>query len=108
MKHGAAGGAVTLRLLDAADGLAIQVEDRGPGIAEADRAVAMKRFGRLDSARTTPGRRSRCGWHGPRAGLSTAALGCTQVRQAQQHHQHRRHRRHVPIAGGTHAMAGLR
>jgi len=55
MKHGAAGGAVTLRLLDAVDGLAIQVEDRGPGIAEADRAVAMKRFGRLDSARTTPG-----------------------------------------------------
>ncbi len=55
LRHGASGGAVTLRLVHRTDGIAIQVEDRGPGIAEADRAQALKRFGRLDSARTTPG-----------------------------------------------------
>ena len=46
---------MTLRLVHRADGLAIQVEDRGPGIAAGDRAQALKRFGRLDSARSTPG-----------------------------------------------------
>lgn len=55
LRHGASGGAVTLRLYETVEGLVIQVEDRGPGIAEADRPQAMKRFGRLDSARTTPG-----------------------------------------------------
>ena len=55
LRHGASGGSVTLRLLERGDGVVIQVEDRGPGIAESDRAQALKRFGRLDSARTTPG-----------------------------------------------------
>jgi signal transduction histidine kinase len=55
MKHAATGGVVTLRLCDHPTGIAIQVEDRGGGIAEADRALALKRFGRLDTARTTPG-----------------------------------------------------
>ena len=55
LKHGAAGGEVTLRLTRAAGGVAIQVEDRGSGIAATDRGQAMKRFGRLDSARSTPG-----------------------------------------------------
>ncbi len=55
LRHGARGGEVTLRLVHRSDGIAIQVEDRGPGIAEADRAQALKRFGRLDSARSTPG-----------------------------------------------------
>ena len=55
LKHAAAGGEVTLRLVRTAGGVAIQVEDRGPGIAAVDRALAMKRFGRLDSARSTPG-----------------------------------------------------
>ena len=55
MKHAATGGVVTLRLCDHPTGIAIQVEDRGAGIAEADRALALKRFGRLDTARTTPG-----------------------------------------------------
>lgn len=55
IKHGGAGGAVTLTLMLVDDGVAIQVADRGQGIAEADRAQALKRFGRLDSARTTPG-----------------------------------------------------
>ena len=55
LKHAAAGGIVTLRLSARPDDVAVQVEDRGAGIAEADRALALKRFGRLDTARTTPG-----------------------------------------------------
>jgi len=55
LKHGASGGQVALRLSDGAEGIVFQVEDHGPGIAEADRAQALKRFGRLDTARTTPG-----------------------------------------------------
>jgi signal transduction histidine kinase len=55
LKHGAGGRAITLRLAEVGQGIAIQVEDRGPGIARADREQALKRFGRLDSARSTPG-----------------------------------------------------
>ncbi|HEX8483861.1 HAMP domain-containing sensor histidine kinase [Sphingomonas sp.] len=55
MKHAANGGTLVLRLAQGVDGVAIQVEDRGPGIAEDDRAQALKRFGRLDAARSTPG-----------------------------------------------------
>ncbi|MCP3735424.1 HAMP domain-containing histidine kinase [Sphingomonas sp. RP10(2022)] len=55
LKHAAGGGVVTLRLIAHPREIAIQVEDRGAGIAEADRAQALKRFGRLDAARTTPG-----------------------------------------------------
>ncbi|MGI4730445.1 MAG: ATP-binding protein [Janthinobacterium lividum] len=54
--HGASGGEVTLRLVDGqGEGITIQVEDRGPGIASSDRAQARRRFGRLDSARSAPG-----------------------------------------------------
>ena len=55
LKHAAGGGALTLRLASRGREVAVQVEDRGPGIAAADRAQALKRFGRLDRARTTPG-----------------------------------------------------
>ncbi|GGB16687.1 two-component sensor histidine kinase [Sphingomonas metalli] len=55
LKHGASGGALTLRLVRTDDALAIRVEDRGPGIAAEDRPAALRRFGRLDAARTTPG-----------------------------------------------------
>ncbi|SEN25682.1 Signal transduction histidine kinase [Sphingomonas gellani] len=55
VKHGGSGGTVTLTLGHAEGGVAIRVADHGPGIAVADRAQALKRFGRLDSARTTPG-----------------------------------------------------
>ncbi|MFG6282166.1 ATP-binding protein [Sphingomonas sp. S6] len=55
LKHAGEGGALTLRLERHATEIAIQVEDRGAGIAEADREQALKRFGRLDAARTTPG-----------------------------------------------------
>ncbi|WP_443027045.1 ATP-binding protein [Sphingomonas sp. GB1N7] len=49
------GGQITLRLKGGAGGIRLQVEDRGPGIAERDREQALSRFGRLDSARTIPG-----------------------------------------------------
>lgn len=55
LKYGAAGGQVTLRLVAVPAEIAIRVEDRGPGIAAADRAEALRRFGRLDAARTRPG-----------------------------------------------------
>ncbi len=55
LKHAASGGAVTLRLADADDVVMIAVEDRGAGIAAADRPAALRRFGRLDAARTKPG-----------------------------------------------------
>ena len=55
LKHAASGKTLTLRLVCHAQEIAIQVEDRGSGIAVADRAQALKRFGRLDAARTTPG-----------------------------------------------------
>lgn len=55
LKYGAAGGEITLRLLLAPGGIVIRVEDRGPGIAEGDRTEALRRFGRLDVARTKPG-----------------------------------------------------
>jgi signal transduction histidine kinase len=55
LRHGAGGGEVTLRLSGTGGAVRIQVEDRGPGIAEADREQARRRFGRLDGARSTPG-----------------------------------------------------
>ena len=55
MKHGSSGGELMLRLARTAEGATISVEDRGPGIASDDRARALKRFGRLDAARSTPG-----------------------------------------------------
>ena len=33
----------------------VVVTDDGPGIAAADRALALRRFGRLDASRNTPG-----------------------------------------------------
>jgi signal transduction histidine kinase len=55
MRHGAGGGAVTLRLTSAPGEVRIQVEDRGPGIAAGERETAKRRFGRLDNARSIPG-----------------------------------------------------
>lgn len=56
LRYAAKGGAVTLRLArTGGGGLALSVEDRGPGIAEVDRAEALRRFGRLDPARSRPG-----------------------------------------------------
>ncbi|MEG3178558.1 HAMP domain-containing sensor histidine kinase [Sphingomonas sp. RB3P16] len=55
LRHAGQGRAITLRLVIGEDEARFQVEDRGPGIAEADRAQALRRFGRLDSARSLPG-----------------------------------------------------
>lgn len=55
LRHGAAGGAIALSLVVAAGELRLTVADRGPGIAAADRAQALSRFGRLDRARSLPG-----------------------------------------------------
>ena len=55
LRHARSGGAIVLRLVMADGEARFQVEDRGPGIAEADRALALRRFGRLDSARSLPG-----------------------------------------------------
>jgi signal transduction histidine kinase len=58
LKHGARGegeklAALTVRRVGQAAEIA--VADNGPGIPEAGHEAALKRFGRLDDARTTPG-----------------------------------------------------
>lgn len=54
--HGAGGGEVEIAVAAAPAGrVRLSVRDRGPGIAESDRAEALRRFGRLDSSRSTPG-----------------------------------------------------
>ena len=55
LKHAAGTGSLVLRLSENARGIAVQVEDRGPGIPADQREQAIKRFGRLDRARSTPG-----------------------------------------------------
>lgn len=55
LRHAGGGGEITLRLSSTASEVRFQVEDHGPGIAEADREQALRRFGRLDNARSTPG-----------------------------------------------------
>jgi signal transduction histidine kinase len=55
LKHGA-DGKVIMMAVHRDHGMAeVEVADRGPGIPERERAMALKRFGRLDTARTTPG-----------------------------------------------------
>jgi len=55
LKHGAGGGAIVMAVRKDKDTAEVEVSDRGPGIPEDQRASALKRFGRLDAARTTPG-----------------------------------------------------
>jgi signal transduction histidine kinase len=55
LRHAAAGGALALRLARSPDGVRFTVADRGPGIEPADREEAVRRFGRLDRARSSPG-----------------------------------------------------
>lgn len=52
---GQAAADVTVRAERVAGRIVVSVADRGPGIRAEDRAHALKRFGRLDSARTKPG-----------------------------------------------------
>lgn len=55
LRHAGAGGVIVLRLTRDAGDTRFRVEDHGPGIAPDDRAEALRRFGRLDSARSLPG-----------------------------------------------------
>lgn len=51
----AGGGPLTLRVYRDAGDVVLALRDLGPGIPEAQRALAISRFGRLDPARSSPG-----------------------------------------------------
>jgi signal transduction histidine kinase len=55
LRHAASGGALLLALTADATEVRITVADRGAGIDSADRTEAVRRFGRLDQARSLPG-----------------------------------------------------
>jgi signal transduction histidine kinase len=55
MKYGRPGGAIRLSVARSPDMVTLAVDDDGPGIAEARRAEALRRFGRLDPARSAGG-----------------------------------------------------
>jgi signal transduction histidine kinase len=55
LKYGASGGSITLAALDAGDSVDIVVSDRGPGIPEELRDDAVRKYRRLEEARTTEG-----------------------------------------------------
>jgi signal transduction histidine kinase len=51
----AGGGEVSIRVLRRGGRAAVEVADRGPGIAAADREIVFDRFVRLEPSRSTPG-----------------------------------------------------
>ncbi|MET4897875.1 ATP-binding protein [Sphingomonadaceae bacterium jetA1] len=56
IKHGAPGGTIAVALARApTGGVTLSVADNGPGIPAEDRATALRRFGRLDKARSRAG-----------------------------------------------------
>jgi signal transduction histidine kinase len=55
LKHGASGGEIAVSVSHAGGRCVLTVADRGPGVPAEMRDVALKRFGRLDDARSTPG-----------------------------------------------------
>ena len=55
LKYGSQGGEVRVEACDSGIGLRLAVLDRGEGIAEHRRHEALRKFGRLDHARTTRG-----------------------------------------------------
>lgn len=55
VRHAPDGGSITLSVTEQPEGVRIAVADRGPGIAPEDREAALRRFGRLDPARSKPG-----------------------------------------------------
>lgn len=55
IKYTPSGGRVTLRIFGRNDRLGIEVSDTGPGIPEAERGMALRRFHRLEKCRHTPG-----------------------------------------------------
>ena len=55
VNYAASGGEIILFVRHEEDRIRLGVADRGPGIPAADRAEARRRFGRLDSSRSTAG-----------------------------------------------------
>ena len=55
LRYGAAGGTIEVVAETTPDGARLSVADRGPGIAPTDRDDALRRFGRLDAARSARG-----------------------------------------------------
>jgi signal transduction histidine kinase len=55
LRHAASGGELALLVSRGGGAVRFTVADRGPGIAAADREEAVRRFGRLDRARSLPG-----------------------------------------------------
>lgn len=55
LHHTPAGTPVTLKLIAAEPGYQVVIQDAGPGIPMQERARVLKRFVRLDAARSTPG-----------------------------------------------------
>ena len=55
IRYGAGGGEIRVSVRQDGDGVRVSVGDRGPGIPTDRRGEALKRFGRLDSSRSTGG-----------------------------------------------------
>jgi signal transduction histidine kinase len=55
LKYGRQGGEVRIGAAEDPDGIRLWVADRGPGIPEERRDEALRRYGRLEEARTTEG-----------------------------------------------------
>ena len=55
MKYGRPDGRIALSVARSEDAVTLAVDDDGPGIPEAQRAEALRRFGRLDPARSAGG-----------------------------------------------------
>lgn len=55
LRHGSAGGIIEIEVITVGNDARIAVADHGPGIAAADRDRALRRFGRLDAARSSGG-----------------------------------------------------
>jgi signal transduction histidine kinase len=55
LRYGASGGSIEVEAVPTAAGVRLSVADRGPGIDAASRDEALRRFGRLDAARSSGG-----------------------------------------------------
>jgi len=54
-RHTPVGTVITVSMREAEAGVVLTIADNGPGIAVADRALSLRRFGRLDTSRTLAG-----------------------------------------------------
>jgi signal transduction histidine kinase len=55
LRYGASGGSIEITARGTPAGIAISVGDHGPGIVTSQHAQALRRFGRIDAARTSGG-----------------------------------------------------